>query len=80
MPIDWVRGKLERFPDAKFGFVVYRCTYGDDESWQRFMQYLTAQTRARLETEDVSDLFDRLDWSVQEDQSLDGASMEEVRE
>jgi len=76
---DSIREDLERYPDAKYGFVVYRCTYGDDKKWDRFMEYLNAQARARLEEEEVGYLWERLDWNVQQDPSLDEANEEEVR-
>jgi len=78
MPIDRVRGILEMYPDAKFGFMVYRCTYDNEENWNRFMEFLNAQAKGTLVEEEAEDLFDRLDWNLQEDQSLDGATMKEV--
>jgi hypothetical protein len=54
---------------TKFGFIVYRCTYGDDEKWARFMTYLTKSTQMRLEEEGLGDVFEHLDWNVQEDPS-----------
>lgn len=75
-----VRTALEKDPNSKWGFVIYRCTYGDDAAWERFMCHLQTRTRLNLETYGESDLFSRIDWSVQHDTSLDEAGSEEVRE
>jgi len=76
-----VRAVLEQDPNSKWGFVIYRCTYGDDAAWERFIAHLNTRTRLTLEEEyKEADLFPRIDWSVQEDLSLDGAGTEEVRE
>jgi hypothetical protein len=45
----------------KWGYVIFRCTYGDDASWERFIT--DQQTKAE-------DTYEQLDWTVQEDMSL----------
>jgi hypothetical protein len=75
-----IRTFLERNPAAKLGFVVYRCTYTSDADWDRFMNFLNTQTKTSLENAEMGDLFPRVDWNVQQDASLDGASFEVVRE
>jgi hypothetical protein len=77
---DDVRTALGDEPNRKWGFVIYRCTYDDDAAWERFMAHLNTRTRLSLESYKDGDLFPRIDWSVQQDPSLDGASVEEVRE
>lgn len=74
-----LREKIMRYPDTKFGFVVYRCTYQSDEDWKTFMDYLDAHTKWQLEREGVGDLYSRLDWAVQSDPDLENASREQVR-
>ena len=44
-----------------------------------FMAIINERTREHLKDEDAEDLMTSLDWSVQEDPSLDGASINEVR-
>jgi hypothetical protein len=65
---DMVRTRrlLEQDPNAKWGFIVYRCIYESDDEWARFMQYLNTRTRLRLEEDGDGDLFERVDWQVQE--------------
>lgn len=74
-----LREKVVRYPDAKFGFVVYRCTYKSDTEWDKFMKYLDTHTRWNLEEGGIGDLYSRLDWNVQQDESLEDANEEEVR-
>ena len=70
---------LQDNPTAKFGFVVYRCTYGNDADWKLFMDALNAQAQNTLEANGMDALHSRLDWNVQEDPALDEASYDEVR-
>ncbi|PSN72951.1 hypothetical protein BS50DRAFT_568552 [Corynespora cassiicola Philippines] len=78
-----IRERLQREPCLKWGFVIYQCTYGDDDAWDRFMHYLNTHFRLTLEEENNDTdhgLFSRIDWNVQEDSSLDNATSEEVRD
>jgi len=64
----------------KWGFFVYHCTYGDDEGWARSIKYLNQRKDYILKDRyQCHDLADRLDWNVQSDPSLNGASKDEVR-
>lgn len=74
-----LRDKLLRYPDAKFGFIVYRCTYDNEPDWAKFMKFLDAHVQWKLEKYGIGDLYSRLDWTVQEDPELEGASEEEIR-
>jgi hypothetical protein len=74
------RNILKRNQDLRWGFVIYRCTYESDSDWARFMDLLNTRVRVNLEEESSLDLFDRLDWCVQDDRDvLDGASTGQVR-
>jgi len=78
--MDDTRELLEEDPTAKWGFVVYRCTYGDDDEWARFMDYLNTRTRLNLENWGHADLFERIDWLVQEDrEKFEGAGTSALR-
>ena len=74
-----IRETLQSNPEAKFGFVIYRCTYNNDADWHRFMELLNEQTKTSLEENKIGDLYSRIDWNVQQDPSLDEADFEEVR-
>lgn len=58
---DDVVATLRADPQARWGFIIYRCTYGDDTAWARMLSRLNVQTRDRLTTEGASDLFARID-------------------
>ncbi|THY19618.1 hypothetical protein D6D01_07028 [Aureobasidium pullulans] len=63
----------------KWGLVIYRCTYGDDEAWAQFMAHINKRTLDPVAREDRMDMASSLDWSVQEDPTLERASKVEVR-
>jgi hypothetical protein len=68
-------------PESKYGFIIYRCTYAHDAKWNRFIEYISTQARARLEEDGSSDVSKFLDWNVQEDKDvLEGADSTKVRE
>jgi hypothetical protein len=35
-------------PALKWGFVVFRCTYGEDEAWKEFMDHLNTHVRLKF--------------------------------
>lgn len=81
---DIINEYLADHPTGKWGFVIYRCTYAAastartaDEEWAAFMAILNARVSEYLEEE--QELMASLDWSVQEDRELEGASTKEVR-
>ena len=76
-----LRDRLAYYPDSKWGFVIYRCTYSSDEEWEKYMSILNTHVRARLASneEELGDIFDRIDWNVQEDPRYEGMSDDEIR-
>lgn len=86
-----IRKQLAVDPSSKWGFVIYRLTYGDDSAWARLLEILTLRARESLELEDeeakeagtaqdAHALMASLEWTVQEDPAtLDGASKSQVR-
>lgn len=80
--LKYVREVLERDESLRWGFVIYRCgAYDDDGKWQRFMNHLNTRVRLNLQEGGAEDLFDRIDWAVQEDEEeLEGAASSTVRE
>ncbi|OBR11258.1 hypothetical protein CH63R_03554 [Colletotrichum higginsianum IMI 349063] len=65
----------------KWGFVVYRCTYDDDELWNRYLAQLKSFCSANLLEKRRAELLEQyLDWVVIDDRAtLDNASQPEVR-
>jgi hypothetical protein len=64
----------------KWGWVIYRCTYDDDEGWTRFKQFINQQSRANIAESDTPELADSLEWTFVEDRAtLDRASIDQLR-
>ena len=80
--IDFINHFLDENPSQSWGFTMYRCSYASSASWTHFLKHLNARTRLNLEEagDDHGFLFSKLDWRVQEDPELEGASVEQVRE
>jgi hypothetical protein len=74
-----IRRQLQLYPGSKLGFVLYRLTYTDDAQWEKFMYYLNTRIRLGLEEDGEGDLFQHVDWNVQEDPELQDADDDEVR-
>lgn len=76
-----IRQDMERLEQSKWGYVIYRCTYGDNKLWEEFMQFLKTHAREKLEETGDADLLESLEWKVVSDpQKLDGASKVQVAE
>ncbi|KAI5861927.1 hypothetical protein GGS23DRAFT_611079 [Durotheca rogersii] len=64
-----------------WGFVVYRCAYGDDAAWAQRVAGLRRRAGETLAYYNGADLLDRLAVTVVEDrEALDGASAASVRQ
>ncbi|KAF9878879.1 hypothetical protein CkaCkLH20_03779 [Colletotrichum karsti] len=65
----------------RWGYVVYRGAYGDDELWNRYLAQLKQNVQEELERYGRAELLGPyLDWTVVEDRrNLDGASKDHVR-
>jgi hypothetical protein len=47
-PANRIQNELEEKGHRVWGFVVYRCTYGDDAAWEKCLERLKASTRETL--------------------------------
>ena len=69
-----------RYGIQKWGFVVYRCTYDDDEAWAQLMEHIKTRTIDSIKSDGIeTGMIDRLDLPVIEDPTLEAASKTEVR-
>ncbi|KAM3497119.1 hypothetical protein MY10362_009517 [Beauveria mimosiformis] len=84
-----IADELDFFNEKKWGWVIYRCTYGDDAAWERFKELVARQTRKDLTSSPYSDappvppprsVVDGVDWRFVSDPALQGASKEALRE
>ena len=76
-----IRDQIGRNHDGKFGLTIYRCVYGDDEKWSRFVERLTAHANAALDRDtDGQAIKHLLDWNIQDNEAeLNGLSKNEIR-
>lgn len=71
---------LKKEKHEKWGWVIFRCTYDDDEGWTRFKQIIIQQSHANIAESDTPDLAGSLVWTFVEDRAtLDGASKDQLR-
>jgi hypothetical protein len=64
-----------------WGFVIYRCTYDNDEDWETFIEHLNDQTRRYLKVYNGLDMMVSLRITIFDDKDkFDGASDEIIRE
>jgi hypothetical protein len=76
-----IHDDLGLLPIDKWGWVIYRCTYADDEAWTRFRARVEAKSRTRIAQSDAPEIVDRLEWTwVSDSASLDGISTVALRE
>ncbi|KFZ10641.1 hypothetical protein V502_08022 [Pseudogymnoascus sp. VKM F-4520 (FW-2644)] len=73
---------LRHFKHDKWGWVIYRCTYGDDEAWAQFQKLINDRSRKSMaEREFPPEVANSLEWTFVSDQSLfDGASRDQLRQ
>jgi len=74
-----LREEIQQNPDIRLGFVVYRLTYTDDAQWERFVDQINSHIRLNLEEDGEGDLFQFIDWDVQEDPALQDAGDDDIR-
>ncbi|PGH29830.1 hypothetical protein GX50_07409 [[Emmonsia] crescens] len=76
-----IRDTLHDFKHDKWGWVIYRCTYGDDEAWARFQQIVNERSRKRMAEPDVPpEVANSLEWTfVSDPATLNGASRDQLR-
>lgn len=63
----------------KWGWVIYRCTYKDNQAWERFKQNIIETSRRGINESDAPELADRLELTFVEDRTLEDAPMEQLR-
>ncbi|KAK3946799.1 hypothetical protein QBC32DRAFT_356491 [Pseudoneurospora amorphoporcata] len=73
---------LEGMPSLdKWGWVIYRTTYGNDDAWARFRARVERESRASISRSDAPEIADKLEWTWVEDAAaLDGIPRGALRE
>jgi hypothetical protein len=64
----------------EWGFVIFRCVYGDDETWDRYIAALLQDVHEDLEYNKRGELEQYARWTVVHDKDLDQAPKHRVRE
>ncbi|KAJ3498169.1 hypothetical protein NLG97_g1331 [Lecanicillium saksenae] len=78
---DTIEMSMEKYNHHKWGFVVYRTTYSDDEKWARVVCMLQASTVDTLEFYKGMDMMDsRIETIIEDASRLNGADSLAVRE
>lgn len=52
---------LTEMKHDKWGFVIYRCTYRDDNAWDHFQQIVLKNSREEMRASDAPELADKLE-------------------
>ncbi|KFY13030.1 hypothetical protein V491_06550 [Pseudogymnoascus sp. VKM F-3775] len=73
---------LRRLKHDRWGWVIYRCTYGDDEAWAQFQKLINDRSRKDMARREFPpEVANSLKWTFVSDQSLfDGASRDQLRQ
>ncbi|KKZ59919.1 hypothetical protein EMCG_05305 [[Emmonsia] crescens] len=67
--------------DKTWGFVVYRCTYNDEDAWQEMLDLICSHMEGYLMMEGGEEFWDRHELIVMDDKAqLDGVSSHVVRD
>jgi hypothetical protein len=79
-PEQVISKSLKNEKHDKWGWIIYRTTYDDDEGWTRFKQLITQQSFANIAESDAPEIADSLQWMFVEDRAtLDGATKDHLR-
>ncbi|OBT69642.1 hypothetical protein VE03_00950 [Pseudogymnoascus sp. 23342-1-I1] len=73
---------LHHFKHDKWGWVLYRCSYDDDEAWARFQEIINERSRKEMERRGFPpEVTNSLEWTFVSDRaSFDGASRDQLRQ
>jgi hypothetical protein len=74
-----IQKSLANYKVAQWGFVLFRCTYGSQEKWDKFVALLKEDAHDFFEWRDMEHVYDNLAWTIIEDaETLDGAGIVET--
>ncbi|KAF7552038.1 hypothetical protein G7Z17_g4573 [Cylindrodendrum hubeiense] len=83
-PMYFYATQLQEIPQEtvhdKWGWVIYRCTYGDDVAWTRFKDIINLRSRQATAESDTPEYVNSLEWKFVDDQHmLEGATRDQLR-
>jgi hypothetical protein len=80
-PESQISRMLKELNHDKWGFVIYRCTYKNDQDWNRFKQLVHDRTKQLIAESDTPEIADSLEWTFVEDRAaFEGASRPQLRD
>lgn len=80
-PERMILNTLKQSKHDKWGFVIYRCTYEDDEGWELFKHLLHERTQKTIQRSDAPEVAHSLEWTFVEDRAaLEDASRSRLRD
>lgn len=85
---EWCRHALSELRESihdrknkKWGYLIYRCDYGSNDDWAKFLTILHWNVKHSLDLYGGADLLPSLDMTVHDDRAaLEGATINQVRE
>lgn len=77
-----ILAELRCLKHDKWGWVIYRCTYGDDEAWAKFQKIFNDRSRKEMVRRKFpQEVANGLEWTFVSDKRLfDGASRDQLRQ
>ena len=76
-----VKRNLNQDNHDRWGFAIYRCTYGDDAAWDRFKDIITARAQKEIRELGEPGILDELEWTIFDDREIfDNATAGFLRE
>jgi hypothetical protein len=75
-----IKEAMQQQGHQSWGFVIYRCTYGDETKWSRFMAQFKSNAQELLSLEGNADMMDSLLWTICDDKdAFANASKDDLR-
>jgi len=76
-----IKRNLNQDNHDRWGFAIYRCTYGDDAAWERFKDIIATRAQKEIRELGEPEILDKLELTIFEDREIfDNAKTDFLRE
>lgn len=76
-----IKRNLNEDNHDRWGFAIYRCTYGDDAAWERFKDIIATRAQKEIRELGEPEILDKLELTIFEDREIfDNAKTDFLRE
>jgi hypothetical protein len=76
-----IKRNLNQDNHDRWGFAIYRCTYGDDAAWERFKDIIATRAQKEIRKLGEPEILDKLELTIFEDREIfDNAKTDFLRE